>query len=407
MINRLTFIIFHPLTERDYVRYGIKKAIEKNYQVEILDCFSLYHPKKNRHLLQPEIKKNLKISYISNIFDLKNKLNKYNNNDAVIVLYPQGAIFNLIIKMLNILKVTAISVNAGVIPVPKAIRDESILKSILRVIGAYSFRKIFTIVMSRFIQFLSYVILQPKVTYFFYGGKYGLENASKVLKKAKNLVSLHCFDYDLYIDQENIDKHYTKKLKTNKYAVFIDQNIFADPDIYLWGDSKKIKNKDKKDYYLQLNKLFNEIEKKFNYQIYIAAHPRADYSYDSSCFNSRRIIYKDTINLIKYSELCILNYSTAVNFAILYKKPIIIAEPHALKNISSKQINEFSGAFSKALKIDKLVIKSDTIVEVNLPIVNEKIYSKYIASYIKEANSQEDYFWNCVYKEVDIQAKND
>lgn len=407
MINRLIFILVHPLVERDYVRYGIKKAIEKNYQVEILDCFSLYHPKKNRHLLQPEIKKNLNISYISNIFDLKNKLVKYSNNDAVVVLYPQGSIYNLIVKMLNILKITSISINAGVIPTPKTLRDENIIKSILRIIKDYSFRQIFTILISRFIKFLSYVILQPKTTYFFYGGQYGLENASNVLKKAKNLVSVHCLDYDLYITQEKIDKNFSKQLKKNKYAVFIDQNVFSDPDIYLWGDSKKIKNSDKKDYYLQLNKLFIQIEKKFNYQIYIAAHPRADYSQDISCFSGRKIIYNDTINLIKYSELCILNYSTAINFAVLYKKPIIIAEPYALKNISSKQINEFSGAFSKALKIDKLEIKSDTVFEVNFPNINEKIYSEYINCYIKEANSQNDYFWNCVYKEINIKTKND
>ena len=402
MVNKIVYMLSHPLTERDYRRFGIKNAVDNGNNVEVIDLFSLLYPRKDRGKLQLEFNTNLKIKYINTIFNLRKELNRYNDKDAAVLLYPPGLMFNLIVKILNNRSIPVVCVNAGTLPVLRSKKKGKDKNFIFRIFKMYSFREILSILVVRLFDLISYFFLKPKVTYFFYGGYKAFEIATKQLKNAQNLISLHAFDYDLFLGLEGLNKNIDDSLpkKINKYVVFIDQNLFNDPDMYLWGGDSIITDKVKEEYSRQLNNLFNEIEDKFNYEIVIAAHPRSDYSLDKGCYLGRKIIYGDTPNAIKNAEICILHSSTAINFAVLYKKPIIILEPDVMKDILLPGLLEFLDAMCEALNIKKLKTHPNIALDVKIPYVDEEIYADYINSYIKENNSHDDYFWNCVFREL-------
>jgi hypothetical protein len=76
-------------------------------------------------------------------------------------------------------------------------------------------------------------------------------------------------------------------------------------------------------YFRDLNAYFDYIEKSYDVKVVIAAHPKA-YSYkDINPFNGREIVFNKSCELIKDSQFVLTHHSTAISFAILFRKPIV------------------------------------------------------------------------------------
>ena len=56
------------------------------------------------------------------------------------------------------------------------------------------------------------------------------------------------------------------------------------------------------------------------------AHPRSNYEKHPELFKKYKIIKGKTIDLVKNSKLVLMHCSTSVNYAVIYKKPIIILD---------------------------------------------------------------------------------
>ena len=77
-------------------------------------------------------------------------------------------------------------------------------------------------------------------------------------------------------------------------------------------------------YFEEMNNFFAKLEKKFNLEVIIALHPNCFIKNYSKYFNFRRCIKSDTARLVRNSKFVLSHASsTAINFAVIYKKPII------------------------------------------------------------------------------------
>jgi len=390
----IVYILSHPLTERDFARFGIEYYLDIGLSVKIIDAFSMLYPNKDREKLQNEVENlNINIEYVRSFKEVRNSLGSYSDY-FVIILYPESVNFYRMINYFNNLGVQTVCINAGVIPSPGC--NENYGGRLQRIAKTYSFLDILSIFYSKVGKFIGRHVFPHQVTFFFYGGVRGKESASPSLKTAKYLHSVHALDYDLYLRKKNDGEFRHRK---DKYAVLIDQNLFNDPDQYLWGDAIEISNHLKNELCKKIKYFIRIIENKYKYKVIVAAHPRANYKSDKGCYKGVEIIYNDTIGLIKNSELCILNSSTAINFAVLYKKPLIIFDDSIMKKIMGKKLSRFSAAMADALEIDK--VNLDTFcMSYDISTADEDTYSKYINTYIKEHGSSKEYFWQTVLLKV-------
>ena len=138
-------------------------------------------------------------------------------------------------------------------------------------------------------------------------------------KKIK--LSKKTFKQKIYTHSHN----YQKSLKLNKnkilknYIVFVDQAIPGHPD---YKDSIDNDPFDRKYYYKSINKVLEELGNKYNKKIIIAGHPK-NYQNKSKINFNFPVYFFRTSNLIKNSYLVVNHISTSIDFAVIFKKPII------------------------------------------------------------------------------------
>ena len=108
------------------------------------------------------------------------------------------------------------------------------------------------------------------------------------------------------------------------------------PD-YIKEKNPYIVNKEK--YYDNLNRYFTYLEKKFATQVVIAAHPRsAKVNNYSKHFENRKVLINKSKALISESKFTITHNSTAVNFAIINKKPIVFVDMEELEHLGESPL---------------------------------------------------------------------
>lgn len=122
-------------------------------------------------------------------------------------------------------------------------------------------------------------------------------------------------DYDTFLA-----KDYTmSRIIKEKYAVFIDVSYGLHPDVVYFA-KRKYKTDSNKIWRNKLNSFFDYVENKYGIEVIIASHPKTNYSLDA--FNGRKIIKYETLNLVKYADMVLMDFSAAFSYSVIYDKKI-------------------------------------------------------------------------------------
>lgn len=169
-----------------------------------------------------------------------------------------------------------------------------------------------------------------------------------------------------------------------KNIVFIDQEIEESFESKLLNNSNYI---DKQKYWNCLNQIFNYFEKKFKTKVVIAAHFRRSNDKKNLPNIGRKFIFDKTPELIKDSKLVIGHHSTALNYAILMRKPILLLDFKLVNiaNLQSYRVQNF--LFDKlsptTIHIDNMYkFKLNRKIFKNLFKINKKKYINFKNCYI-------------------------
>jgi len=128
----------------------------------------------------------------------------------------------------------------------------------------------------------------------------------------------HAFDYDIYLQQKNRNSD----KKHDNYAVFLDSGIVDHPDSARLG---RIPEETADTYYPAICSFFDDFEKRMGMRVIIALHPRIVVSKKLvRMFGGRELIVKNTSRLVKNSKMVIAHNSTSINFAVLWRIPLLI-----------------------------------------------------------------------------------
>lgn len=375
MITKIIILLEAPFVERDYKRYGIDIIKENGFDVEVWNLAPLLNFNAFINIKLPNSVIANEIIYYHKKDIFIDALNKLEDQSFIYTTLSLNAstysVFRAISK--NNIPYCVTSLNA----VPNFGKEYS--ASIVERLKNLTFKKIFFKILSNLpISFLGVknasmvAVLGNKTNY----------NRPEIGKNTK-IVFTQSFDYDQYLKANLINE------KLPSGIVYLDNYLPYHTDSLYSGEKSPV---DPETYHFSLNNLFDYLEAKTGKKIIVAAHPKAHYSFQNNPFNGREIIAGKTAELVKVSDLVVLNFSTSFNFAILYKKPVIFFTSNDLEKIKIYKIHikGMADMFNqKALNIDQPY----NIDETQIYSVDEKKYIEYKNSFIKIDGTQEAPVW--------------
>lgn len=385
MIKKIILVTESPFTQRDYKRFGIDIFRNNNFEIEIWNLTKIIHP--DHEILSPDpfSGKGLKI------FDSKQEvaatISKLDRNSTMVINLNNSWLDRLwLFRFYSKHKIKYSMVAVGILPtsnINKSARIKSLYMELLYFNISYS--NIITALRNRLGQWIPFYYLgvSPAALLLASGE---LSEHYYYYPKDRNteVLWVHALDYDLYLEENS--KPYLHDISGN--VVFLDAYMPYHSDFTLSGDKNPIIAEK---YFSSINKFFDRIEKEQNLKVVIAAHPRSDYSDKPGSYGNRMIIYGNTIGCVRSAKFVINHDSTAIFFAVLYRKPIIfILTDEIMKTKEAVNIDEFASWFGKRpINID-LPYSIDWKQELT---VDENRYKIFQNTFIKKDNTKEDYTW--------------
>jgi len=375
--KQVVYLITSPLSKRDYDRFGIQRWLDRRWNVKVFDFTKFLKPEFWDHVDG----KKLSIAFegLTIFDDLDSALSSIENLE-------DGAVFIDLLhtssgtpqQMRHAAKKKGVSLKLKLGSLPNMQSDGLIFYNIVQkaLKDPVGF---FPKVINKIKEFREDV-----PDYWVIGGTASLQNTSK---GNPSIIKAHNLDYDFIITNN------TPKIGQNDGGlVFLDDAVADHSDYVHLGIKPYVTAEN---YYPAMNVCLLQIGEALNYVVKIAAHPRSDY--DKKSFKNSFPILKDqTFELIKQASLVVAHGSTALQWAVLMKKPIIILITDEMEknSIVKADINLMASELGKhAINVNKIQENYDWKQHLN---VDELKYQNYVETYVKQTGSPEKPVWEIV-----------
>ena len=383
-IKKIIILVETPFNKRHYNRFGIEILRDNGFDVEVWEICPIVRAKTfhlvkdpdpvdyeryRRFVLKREIIKALNncragsliISYLIYRMATFSVFKAISKARIPYCNYAEGSVRENIPGELSLWSYIARKV--------KLLTKNNIIGKIDSVFSAVAYR---------------YLDIHPPAFTFVSSGKIGLPDRKKMQNKNSEVIQLHSFDYDIYL-------HIKSKQRTfqeDNYAVFLDEYMPFHPDYFLIGLEPY---SCAQDYYPALCDYFDKFESQHKLQIIIAAHPKSDYENHPDYFSGRQIIRGSTAELVKEAKVVLLHSSTSVNFAVLFRKPMLFLTTHALNSSPQRKFQEPMIAHFKQTPVN--VNMPYRFEENNIMPIDNDLYDDDIDKYIKAKESPCELSW--------------
>ncbi len=370
-MKKKIIVLSHKMSKEKWERIEFKYL--KNSEIEIHDCskFLLNNPDIN---VENELYHKNKIIF-KNFFSWKNHLSKMKiiakkEKIKLIVLDTIGNFDNfsnsfylfLIYMYLKKKNIFLAKFHYPGMPVSYFLAKEKnyLIKKSLLVLKSFFLTPLLIINKFKahfFLKLGKLFNLYPQLV--FVAGKKYIDRIKKQNRKV-DIIPISTIDYSKILIKKK------KKMKSinyqKNYAVYISDRDYMTPPEEAFYD-KSIKSRlSLNGWHIPLVKFFDYLEKKLNLKIIIAAHPKSIKSNTIKMFKPRKVIFGKTYKLIENCKFVISLRSSALNFAVIYKKPIIFLSAKELTNSENLSIQSIANHFNKIPininnNLDKIEIK--------------------------------------------------
>ena len=405
-INRIIFLFLTKFSKRDYQRFGCDIIKKKGYEVEVWECAPWLYPVYSQRYDVSDPCDFSGHKVFGTFEATKAAISALTEKDVIVDVWHITKEYDF--GMINGSKVG--TTLCGSLPeraVNKtqqfSLPERAVNKTqqfIRRMHSAFSNPlHIFSIVKSRFFQKLranaplSYSG-NPAYDFMIVGGTGVEKHREHTIDDTTTILKAHAFDYDRYLEEE-MDAGCRPFQSAEPYAVFLDQAVGFHPEINI---SNVMQYPTLDQYYPEIRNFFMQFTAQTGLQVVIATHPRIDNSSQGKLFGGSVRIAGKTVSLVKRSQLVLAHATTAINFAVLYHKPVILLDsenfdPHFKSLIT---------AFERALGAHTINMSHAPSVTVNDFDVDERKYSLYKNRFIKEPGTPEKFVWDvfCDYLNV-------
>ena len=358
-----------------YYRVDMDDFVDSIYSsfknVDFLDISNLLDEKRseNNPLSEEKLPKPVRR------FNDYNSFNNYLKDGIKVVVMPMNG--RLIYKNIRLywtlnkpnIKIVGRQVNSAVIP-------EGYYASS----AGYREKKSFLVKNIKRVQLLIYLLLLkikifPKYSLYFISGKKLLKNITKYREKYEEVIETNSYVYDSYLGE--------KRETSDEYVVFLDANIPLHPEY----KDRGFENIDADRYYGKLRETFTLIEETTGKEVIICAHPLYIMD-DAKKHYGNRAVYKfKTDEYIPKAYAVIVNATSAINKAVMYKKPIIQLKSDEFNDFIKNEIILYEDLLHLN-GFDFYNLKKDEVSAVfNNLHVDINAYSKYIVDFLAVSDS--------------------
>jgi hypothetical protein len=388
-MRRIVYLTDQPFDDRNYQRFGIQAWIDRNWSVEVWDLTPWAHPRFWRTFIGLGQKVKTFAGYfpIASGRELTRRLAqsaqlKYFIDMTGENYYSMRAIFSLMR-----IGATRVTCAAGSIPVPDRSEQGSGFSRLAKVLAKgprASAKWLSSVIFSK--------LIAPRIAP-------GLavvtgENSINEVTRRHQMIKAHNFDYDTYLELMK-----SSPTSTGTYAVFIDQDYCFHPEFIDPGTAVVTPEK----YFAIMRKGLREISKALKIEVRIAAHPRATYQLRAAdCFGEFPIESAITAELIQGCKVVVAHDSTAIQFAVLFGKPMIfVTTDELVRSYEGRSIAKVASEFGKApINLDRRDLQAvDWQKEL---FVDSRKYADYRSKYIKMNGSPEMPLWDIVINHIEI-----
>ncbi len=395
-MKKLVYLIGQPLDERNYDRFGIQRWIDRGWRVEVWDLTPLLHPR----VWQAHIDSSSSLKEFPNYFPITSKgfqRRLWTNGERVnfFIDFAGDDYFSIRVKRQLIkLGATRVLCATGSIPAPPHGHKTTYAHKIRKAIAAGPVRSI-KLLASAMIRKLTRASILPGLTVV------SGETSLSALAQGNKLIRAHNLDYDIYMKIAR-----SPSTSAGQYAVFIDQDYCFHPE-YEYQNSPNMITPEK--YFAAVCQGLKKISAELNVGVRIAAHPRAAYLQKApDYFQGIPVEYGKTAELVKNCKVVVCHDSTAVQFAVLFNKPVIFVTTDQLdgqfldSSFKRESIARFASELGKSvINLDRDLDAVDWSSEL---VVDRSKYSIYKNKYIKMQGSPEIPFWEIVIDCIDQDA---
>jgi len=371
-VTRIIILVEYPFGRRDFDRFGVE-LLSKTFQVSILDCTAW---------LKPEFAANYRdivlrcpgYSAIPDMDTLTRRLDE--PGEAIAIDYlGDGARCARIRRELRTRGIRRAVVHNGLLPEPVVAPSAKML-AILRSSAPLSF------VGKLWRRTMRVLRPEPVPDIALMSGTAGLSRNR--MQRIDHKVWAHSFDFDTYLATvaEAVPA-------PPPYAVFLDEDMIYHPE-YEHAGIKSAATEEA--YYASMHGAFEEIERAYGVSIVVAAHPRSRYDLRPTLWRGRTTVQGRTAELVRGARLVLCHQSTAVSFAVLWRKPIWFLTTDELMS-SYLQARIFLGSTLLRAPLINVDQTRGMVAHASLLDVDDAAYAKYADDYIKRRGTPDRPAW--------------
>lgn len=405
-VESVVFLVAWPISQWHANRWGFEIFRNQGIKVIVLDLSSLVNglalsKQPNDNFFEADF-----IHTVTSYFEFEKEL-KHFASSSIFIDYILGVSdidwkHEKIFRLLHKWRAKYFVISAGQLPTccPVGQRTSSIRWVISRIMRVQRFSQLLDFIFRKTV-----VLLRRNDVFYGIPDKiFGCRsNALDVFLSKYNLsdsrwVPTHSLDYDTYLQYINgTDDEDLKKIeKREKRIVFIDEGLAGHCD---W-DILNINPLDAHGYSAELKKFFEWIENLTGARVVIAAHPRSPKDILESLFPGVEIVYGETIELTARGILIVAHYSTAVSFAVLFKKPLMLVKTTEM--LKNSFLNSRVDEMAQELDIMPLVLSEETFKHqsILMPTISEEKYAIYAEQYVRSSGIPDRMLWDFVMDEI-------
>jgi hypothetical protein len=376
MNKKIIFLLYNPLDERNYKRFGFEILEKDGWDVGCWIFFGKHYKKFEN--IEMFYKKKENFYFFKSFRDCLKRIKNLPSSFYFVDFWEKDMINNFL-RILMILKGgKMICIDTASYPYVYNLTYKSLI------LEGVSFKKLI-IFFKNSLRIVKNKIINnfffPKPSYHFLPGSKEVKIGNSFFRNTLQ-IRTHNFNYDNFLNLKNLPND--KKL--NNIIVYIDQDYEGNYEYILTREKTPAT---KNFHWNSLKIFFSEISKLLDKKIVIAAHPRRKNGEKIDTENE--IVFNQTANLIKHADLVIGHDSVALEYAVMFNKPIMfISTDEIEKNKQFLWIKKFAEEYGKeVININKpLNLNKDSILS-----YNKKIYETYFNKYIKFPGSSEKSFW--------------
>jgi hypothetical protein len=386
MMARYVILSESLFTENDWRRFGCGELQDKGYTiipVQIGHAIGLPRPKPRGMFKSIDCAVDLK-----NLDDLDRLLRDIGTDDIVLVESRLSSLGRPLFRLLRRRGIRYVAVDLGNLPAYKLSSRHAALSLTeylqIRVEDGFGWlHRLRTLVKEMVAHRFEYFRLQPPWLWLTAGTEVPLIGSGLPSFWKASRVPVASFDHLA------AEKMRNRACQPDKTAVFLDEAFVDHPDFTILGSRSPVSL----EYWSKLEVLFSAIEVGTGLRVVIAPHPKST-GLVPCAIRARMAEVGHTVELVRGSELVLCHASTAVSFAVLFRKPLMFITTDEIERSHYREaIARMSGNFaSRRVNADRFASADLTI-----PHVDENLYQAYEHAFIRAPNAIDAWPWDVLH----------